>query len=56
MYEVQCPISGYALITDNRNSNVNHQAQTELNLFIHLSNCTIALDPQYNDNDLAVYS
>ena len=46
-YKVKCPISEHALIP-------NCEVQTELNLFVGLSNYTVALALQYDDNDLVV--
>ena len=54
MYKVKCHISEHALIPNNSDNKVNYEAQIELNLFVHLSNYTVALALQYDDNDFIV--
>ena len=52
--KVKCPISEHALIPNNSDNKVNYEAQIELNLFVRLSNYTVALALQYDDNDFIV--
>ena len=51
---MQSTLSEHSLILNNTENQVNCEAQKELNLFVHLSNFTVALALQYNDNDLDV--